>query len=257
MSGGLSVLNAVSRLIWAGGLQKRIAFPSSIPMLKSSVLNRPVPDKVMNPKISKLLPSVSGLRLLPVSLLLLCAACNMAPPPQPVTGARPAGVAATARPSGAVLKEGSVQPVSDVVLQKPEGGTFKLADLKGKVVLVDFWATWCGPCREQAPRLAALRTKYQSKGLEVIGLNLDPPNDNALVQKFIKDAGINYPVGQGGRLLSDAFLNGTEDETGEAPIPQLFVFARDGRLVEHFVGNRPEHAAALEKIVNQELSVTP
>jgi thiol-disulfide isomerase/thioredoxin len=194
---------------------------------------------------------------LPAALLLALAACNMAPPPQPVAEARPGSSAAPAKARGTVLKERSLQPVSDVVLQKPEGGTFKMADLKGKVILVDFWATWCAPCREQAPRLAALRTKYQDKGLEVVGLNLDPPNDTALVKKFIKDAGINYPVGQGGRLFSDAFLNGTEDDTGEAPIPQLFVFARDGRLVEHFVGNRPEPAAALEKIIIQELSVAP
>lgn len=206
----------------------------------------------MIPKISKTLKFA-----LPAALLLAISACNMAPPPQPAAEARPGGSTAAAKARGTVLKERSLQPVSDVVLQKPEGGTFKMADLKGRVILVDFWATWCAPCREQAPKLAALRTKYQDKGLEVVGLNLDPPNDTALVKKFIKDAGINYPVGQGGRLFSDAFLNGTEDDTGEAPIPQLFVFARDGRLVEHFVGNRPEHAAALEKIITQELSVAP
>ncbi|HZS04550.1 MAG TPA: TlpA disulfide reductase family protein [Blastocatellia bacterium] len=190
-------------------------------------------------------------------LLALSSACNMAPPPQPITGAGPGGKNSTARATGLVRVQNSIQPVKEAALQKPEGGTFRLGDLSGKVVLVDFWATWCGPCREQAPRLAALRAKYQDKGLEVVGLNLDPPESNSEVKKFIKDAGINYPVGQGSRSVVDSFLSGTEDETGDAPIPQLFVFARDGRLVKHFTGNRPEHAPALEQIISQELSSAP
>jgi thiol-disulfide isomerase/thioredoxin len=205
-------------------------------------------------KISKHL--TSGLRLAAGLVLLAVAACDSAPPPQPVADTRATGAAPNARPMSEISRQRRLEPVANVVLQKPEGGSFKLSELKGKVVLVDFWATWCPPCREQAPRLAALRTKYQSKGLEIVGLNLDPPNDKALVMKFIKDAGINYPVGQGGRLFADAFLSGTEDETGEAPIPQLFVFGRDGRLLEHFVGNRPEHAAALEQLITQELAAT-
>jgi thiol-disulfide isomerase/thioredoxin len=205
-------------------------------------------------KMSKCLNT--GLRLALGLMMLALAACDSAAPPQPVADTRAPGQAPNGRPASEIARQRTLEPVANVVLQKPEGGSFKLSELKGKVVLVDFWATWCPPCREQAPRLAALRTKYQSRGLEIVGLNLDPPNDKALVMKFIRDAGINYPVGQGGRLFADAFLSGTEDETGEAPIPQLFVFGRDGRLLEHFVGNRPEHAAALEQLITQELAAT-
>ncbi|MFN0124610.1 MAG: TlpA family protein disulfide reductase [Blastocatellia bacterium] len=173
------------------------------------------------------------------------AGCASAPPPRAIDA------------KGLVVTGKSLETVNQTQLLKPEGGNFRLADLKGKVLIVDFWATWCPPCRAQAPKLAALRAKYQDKGVEVIGINLDPQKNNAEVRQFIKEAGMNYPVGQGSRSFSDAFLNGSEDDTGDAPIPQLFVFARDGRLVEHLVGNRPEYEAALEKIITRELSAAP
>ncbi len=194
------------------------------------------------------------------ALLLACsAACNMAPPPQPVSDARPATRPSAARIRGAVLSQNSLQAVSNAVLTKPAGGTFKLADMKGKVILVDFWATYCGPCRAQAPKLAALREKYRSKGLEVVGLNVDDPKDLGLVKEFMSSVKMTYPVGRN-REVSDAFLDGTEDDTGAPPIPQLFVFGRNGRLINHFVGYDPKDPQAdgqLEKLINQELSTTP
>lgn len=74
------------------------------------------------------------------------------------------------------------------------------------------------------------------------------------MMKFIKDAGMDYTVGYAGKKVSDAFLSGTEDETGSAPIPQLFIFSRDGRLIEHLIGDNPEHTARLEQVINQQLS---
>jgi thiol-disulfide isomerase/thioredoxin len=198
------------------------------------------------------------MRPLATSALLLAfsAACNMAPPPRPVSDAGQATRPSVARIRGAVLNRNSLQPVSDAVLTKPAGGTFKLADLKGKVVLVDFWATYCGPCRAQAPKLAALREKYRSKGLEIVGLNVDDSKDLGLVKEFMSSVKMIYPVGRN-REVSDAFLDGTEDETGAPPIPQLFVFARNGRLINHFVGYDPKADAQLEQLISQELSTTP
>jgi cytochrome c biogenesis protein CcmG/thiol:disulfide interchange protein DsbE len=145
--------------------------------------------------------------------------------------------------------------VSELAIPKPDGGSFRLADLRGKVVLVDFWATYCPPCVKQMPQLAALGTRYRDRGLEVVGLTVNQREDNAEVTAFIQRTGITYPIGYADRRVSGAFLNGTEDETGSPPIPQLFILGRDGQLVEHLIGNDPEHTLArVEKIINQQLA---
>src|SRR6185295_12787190 len=97
------------------------------------------------------------------------------------------------------------------------------------------------------------------RGLEVVGLSLnDPKEQQAEVEQFIKQAGVNYTIAYADRRISDAFMRGTEDETGSPPIPQLFVFSRDGRLVEHFIGEDPERGLTqLEKVINQQLSSEP
>ncbi len=201
------------------------------------------------------------------SLLLVAVAfvvaCDHAPPPTPASEVTPVMAANTAsskrvaqsKTPGVVIRESSIQSINDLEVEQTDGKKFKFANLKGKVILVDVWATWCGPCREQTPKLAALQQKYREKGLAVVGLSLDEKSDQALVQDFMKQAGVNYPIAYASDKMSGAFLDGTEDETGSAPIPQLFVISKDGRVVEHLIGSDPRHSIArLEEVISKELN---
>jgi thiol-disulfide isomerase/thioredoxin len=181
-------------------------------------------------------------------------ACNTAPPPQPVGEVSAVGVGTPATRPAAPRKTAAVNArglaaVENVVIPQPQGKKFKLADFKGKIVVVDFWATWCPPCREQAPLLAELNKRHRERGLAVVGLTSDEPSDEDKVLRFVKQAGINYAVGYADDALSASFLAGTEDETGLPPIPQVFVFTRDGRLAEHLVGGSEQNHARLEQVV--------
>lgn len=203
-----------------------------------------------------------------ICLLLFAAAilsaCDSAPPPKAVTEvlsreemAKTVSANRKAKSSspGAVIRDKTIQAVNDWEMTQPEGKKFKFASLKGKVILVDVWATWCGPCREQTPKLAALQEKYRDKGLAVVGLSLDEQSEEAEVLKFMKEAGVNYTIAYAPDKVSGAFLDGTEDETGSAPIPQLFVIGKDGRVVEHLIGNDPRHSIArLEEVIVAQLN---
>lgn len=102
--------------------------------------------------------------------------------------------------------------------------------LKGKVVIVNFWATWCGPCRQEVPEMVALQSQYKDT-LQIIGISEDegPP---AQVAKFVQKAGINYPV-----IMSTDAL---EKEYGGVPaLPTSFLVNKDGRVVQKDVGLYP------------------
>jgi cytochrome c biogenesis protein CcmG/thiol:disulfide interchange protein DsbE len=142
-----------------------------------------------------------------------------------------------------------------VQITKLDGGAFKLSDFRGKVLVVDFWATYCPPCVRQVPRLAELSKKYRDKGLEVVGLTSDDKADQEKVVEFLKKSGADYIVGYDNQWLSSAFLKGTEDDTGQPPIPQLFVISREGRIVDHFIGENPRRGIEdVEQVVSQQLS---
>jgi thiol-disulfide isomerase/thioredoxin len=109
------------------------------------------------------------------------------------------------------------------------GTPLNLSDYQGEVVLLDFWATWCTPCRWEVPDLVELQGKYRASGLRVIGISLD--DDAGPIRKFYKEFDMNYPVALGGDPLSNLF-------GGIPGLPTTFLIGRDGRIHDKHVGAR-------------------
>lgn len=124
----------------------------------------------------------------------------------------------------------------------------KLSDYLGKVVLVDFYATWCEPCRDETPHLVKLQKDYAAQGLQVIGLNVGGEDDRAEVPKYVKEFGIQYPMGFPDDDLVEAYMGDNEN------IPQTFVFDRGGKLVKQITGYGKEAGAELERAVQTSLA---
>jgi peroxiredoxin len=117
---------------------------------------------------------------------------------------------------------------ADFTLSDLQGKTWHLRDLKGKVVLVNFWATWCPPCRKEMPDLQALYDKYKDQGFVVLSISDEEP---AKVSPFITERNISYPVLlDPGRKVNDAFV--------VEGIPKSFVYDREGKLVAQSIDMR-------------------
>ncbi len=129
-----------------------------------------------------------------------------------------------------------------------DGRRATLADYAGYVVVLDFYATWCQPCRVEAPHLVALQRRYSSEGLHIIGLNVGGAEDRFQVPQFVEQYGIQYRLGFPDAAMADLFLS---DNT---TIPQSFVFDRHGRLIKRFIGFDSSKPAELERIVQAALA---
>jgi thiol-disulfide isomerase/thioredoxin len=113
------------------------------------------------------------------------------------------------------------------------GSAIKLANYSGKVVLVNLWATWCGPCRLETPELVKLHQEYRSKGLEMVGLSTENPEASAeMVRDFVRQYNVDYPIGWATREVALSFMR----LSGRNAIPQSFIIAADGRVLNQFVG---------------------
>lgn len=119
----------------------------------------------------------------------------------------------------------------DFHLKTLDGETIRLSDHAGKVVLVNIWAPWCGPCRMEAPGFVKLYQQYRNRGFEVIGVAVET-NEEA-VREFIKTYNIEWPVGVGDDVAR---------AYGTYGLPDNLLFAPDGKLIKHFVGFTQEAA---------------
>jgi thiol-disulfide isomerase/thioredoxin len=121
------------------------------------------------------------------------------------------------------------------------------SEYKGKVLILDFYATWCVPCRDSVPHLVGLQKKFEEQGLAVVGLNVGGPGDVQEVPAFAKAFGIQYTLAKPDDDLV-SFLMSDSDA-----IPQTFVFDRQGQLVQRFVGFGEETGTYLDSAVETAL----
>jgi thiol-disulfide isomerase/thioredoxin len=146
---------------------------------------------------------------------------------------------------------GSKVAPEDFEIRTIDGRAIRLSEFRGKVVVLDFWATWCPPCREEIPQLVRISRESQSRGVEVIGLHIDDrgrssPSD---IQTMIDQFGINYTVGLATDDIFVSYLGRVQ-----TAIPQTLVFNRRGEAVAHFVGYDPSHATELDAAINRALA---
>jgi len=122
---------------------------------------------------------------------------------------------------------GRDDPAPGVELKDQSGKTFRLADFKGQVVLVDFWASWCGPCRKSLPELDGLQDRFASQGVKVVGISLDADEGDA--SSFLEKVPVRFTI-----------LRDPAGQTGEAfavvAMPTTFLIDRQGRIAARFEG---------------------
>jgi thiol-disulfide isomerase/thioredoxin len=142
-----------------------------------------------------------------------------------------------------------------------DGRTIKISDYRGKVLVMDFWATWCPPCRQETPQLARLAKENRERGLEVIGLHIDDRGRSSRdeIRKFIDHYGITYTVALATDDMFLAYLGAEDPQSHERvvlddTIPQTLVFGRDGKLIKHLIGYTPSHGKLLDEAVNEALA---
>ncbi len=129
----------------------------------------------------------------------------------------------------------------------PGAGRARIQDYRDKVLVLDFYATWCVPCRKSIPDLIQLQRRFGTRGLQVIGLNVGGPDDRVKVAGFANELGIQYPLGFPDRALSDLFLS--DDNS----IPQTFVFDRKGQLLKRLIGYDDSSFQQLEEVIKSAL----
>ncbi len=140
---------------------------------------------------------------------------------------KPIGIPEAKAPDKAATKQ-NFPSAPDVQFIKLDGSLLHLKDLRGRVVLLNFWATWCIPCRSEIPSLSAMQKDFDSRGLSIIGVSYDDTAD--LVQQFQKDIPQSYQVVLGGREVGA--------DLPAAPLPTTYIIDREGRIREKIIGER-------------------
>ena len=188
------------------------------------------------------------MRVFPVLILTVLFLFGCRPAAAPVSvGNKPISV------NGVPMRDAPSQPLKPVTEMSWtgfEGNVKKLKDFQGKVVLLDFWATYCPPCIEEIPHLMELKARY-GDDLEVVGLHVGGEEDKPKVPEFVERLKITYPLAYPEDSLT-SYIFGPE-----TAIPQTAIFDRSGRLVKKIVGFDPAIKAELDRTVENAVRQAP
>jgi thiol-disulfide isomerase/thioredoxin len=132
-------------------------------------------------------------------------------------------------------------------LAGPSGGQVSLSQYKGKVVYLDFWASWCGPCRKSFPWMNAMQAKYGPKGFQVVAVNLDENNSDAA--RFLKETPAQFAVAYDAKAVTPALY-------GVKGMPSSFLVGRDGRVLLEHSGFNDADRAELEKTIQSAIEAS-
>ena len=156
------------------------------------------------------------------------AANSRVPPPPPKAANDPAAPSTAPPPLPANILEAKLKTI--------KGGTITLGDYSGKVLIVNLWATWCVPCRNEIPELVKLYKEFRTQGVEIVGLTTEDPEQNAeAVKDFAHTFQMNYHVGWANREVALALMQ--VNQSGS--IPQNLIISRDGHVLRKFIGFNP------------------
>jgi cytochrome c biogenesis protein CcmG, thiol:disulfide interchange protein DsbE len=181
-------------------------------------------------------------KLKKTGLVLLCALVLCGCHSKPATSSAPPG----ANPNSGSVGGGEENKQVGWTLSSTQH--IRLADYRQKVVVLDFYATWCEPCRDSVPHLVELQQRYAADGLQVIGLNVGGESDHDQVPAFAREFHIQYQLGIPDPELEALYLGGDDG------IPQTFVLDRQGKLVHHIVGYSPSVAGELDQAIRTALA---
>jgi thiol-disulfide isomerase/thioredoxin len=130
-----------------------------------------------------------------------------------------------------------------------DSGSFRFADFRGKVIVINLWASWCGPCRREVPEYEKIRNAFAGREVEFIGLTTEDPQTSAgRVKKFLRNTSFSFRLGWADPATARTLMNGKES------IPQTLVIDADGRVVDHWTGYIPRISGdKLTAAINQAL----
>ena len=146
--------------------------------------------------------------------------------------------------ASAIIKKGDPAPSLKVVTLSGQNVT--LANYKGHVLILDFFATWCAPCRISIPHFISLNRKYNKQGLEILGMSADEDGDKAAVKEFVAEKKINYPVAIAGDEMTTDY--------GIRSLPTVYVINKKGVIVEKYMGFNDDMAKSMEALIKKLLA---
>jgi thiol-disulfide isomerase/thioredoxin len=134
------------------------------------------------------------------------------------------------------------QPAPTFKLFSINGEPVSTTGLKGSVVLIDFWATWCPPCRESLPFMNELHRKYGKQGLQIIGMNVDEGGERQ-IKSFVAEKRLSYTIIMAPRKL--------QDDYGVSALPVIFLINKEGVVVKQLLGFSPAHGKYIENLIKK------